>query len=59
MGIFRPEVTIPLGVNNPVLAWGGGLERLIMLRYDLTDIRQLYRNNLDWIRENYASSKSE
>ena len=59
MGIFRPEVTIPLGVTNPVLAWGGGLERLIMLRYNLTDIRQLYRNNLDWIRENYASNKSK
>ncbi|MBI2183414.1 MAG: phenylalanine--tRNA ligase subunit alpha [Thaumarchaeota archaeon] len=51
MGIFRPEVTLPLGVANPVLAWGGGLERLIMLRYGIDDVRQLYGNNLKWLRE--------
>jgi phenylalanyl-tRNA synthetase alpha chain len=50
MGIFRPEVTLPLGVSNPVLAWGGGLERLIMLRYGIKDIRELYRNDLAWLR---------
>lgn len=50
MGIFRPEVTEPLGVKNPVLAWGGGLERLVMLRLGITDIRDLYSNNLDWLR---------
>ena len=51
MGIFRPEVTNPLGVDAPVLAWGGGLERLVMLKYGIEDVRQLYRNDLDWIRE--------
>ncbi len=51
MGIFRPEVTLPLGVSKPVLAWGGGLERLVMLRYGIEDVRQLYRNDLDWLRE--------
>ncbi|MFB0560419.1 MAG: phenylalanine--tRNA ligase subunit alpha [Candidatus Lokiarchaeia archaeon] len=50
MGIFRPEVTIPFGVKVPVLAWGGGFERLAMLRLDLEDIRDLYRNDLGWIR---------
>ena len=50
MGIFRPEVTHPMGVTNPVLAWGGGLERLVMLRHGITDIRDLYSNNLDWLR---------
>ena len=50
MGIFRPEVTLPLGIKNPVLAWGGGLERLVMLRYGVDDIRQLYQNNLGWLR---------
>src|SRR5256884_407509 len=29
-GIFRPEVTEPLGLRAPVLAWGLGLERLII-----------------------------
>ncbi len=50
MGIFRPEVTLPVGVKNPVLAWGGGLERLVMLRHGITDIRDLYSNNLEWLR---------
>lgn len=50
MGIFRPEVTIPIGVKNPVLAWGGGLERIAMLRYGLDDVRELYNNKLSWLR---------
>jgi len=50
MGMFRPEVTLPLGVKNPVLAWGGGFERLAMLRFDLNDIRELYSNNLTWLK---------
>ena len=46
-GIFRPEVTLPLGCTYPVLAWGLGIERLAMLRFGLSDIRDLYRANLD------------
>ena len=50
-GIFRPEVTYPAKVKNPVLAWGLGLERLAMLKYDLHDIRQLYISDLNWLRK--------
>lgn len=50
MGLFRPEVLAPLGIKYPVLAWGGGLERLIMLKLGLDDIRFLYKNDLGWIR---------
>ncbi len=50
MGIFRPEVTKPLGIKNPVLAWGGGLERIAMLRFGLDDVRELYGNKLAWLR---------
>jgi phenylalanyl-tRNA synthetase alpha chain len=50
-GIFRPEVTEPVGVKTPVLAWGLGLERLAMLRYGLTDIRSLYISDLEWLRK--------
>jgi phenylalanyl-tRNA synthetase alpha chain len=49
-GIFRPEVTLPLGVRKPVIAWGCGLERLLMLRLGLQDIRELYNNDVDWLR---------
>jgi phenylalanyl-tRNA synthetase alpha chain len=50
MGIFRPEVTKPLGIKNPVLAWGGGIERIAMLRYSLDDVRELYNNRFNWLR---------
>lgn len=50
MGIFRPEVTKPLGIKNPVLAWGGGIERIAMLKFALSDVRELYNNNLGWLR---------
>jgi len=50
MGIFRPEVTKPLGINKPVLAWGGGIERIAMLKYGLDDVREFYNNDLTWLR---------
>lgn len=52
-GVFRPEVTYPWGIKNPtrVLAWGLGLERLAMLKFGRTDIRDLYINPIKWLRE--------
>lgn len=50
-GMFRPEVLAPLGVKHPVLAWGLGLERLAMLRYNLQDIRELYISDIGWLRK--------
>jgi phenylalanyl-tRNA synthetase alpha chain len=50
MGIFRPEVTRPFGITRPVLAWGGGIERMAMLKYGLDDVRQFYNNDLGWLR---------
>jgi len=49
-GIFRPEVTLPLGIEVPVLAWGLGIDRLAMLALDIEDIRQLFSTELDWLR---------
>ena len=54
MGMFRPEVLAPLGIKCPVLAWGGGLERLAMVELGLDDMRALYKNNLSWIRRTPA-----
>ncbi|MBY9006742.1 MAG: phenylalanine--tRNA ligase subunit alpha [Candidatus Lokiarchaeota archaeon] len=52
-GLFRPEVTYPWGIKNPtrVLAWGLGLERLAMLKFQRSDIRDLYINPIKWLRE--------
>ncbi len=49
-GIFRPEVTKPLGVRDNVVAWGFGLERLAMMRLGLKDIRDLYVSDIEWLR---------
>lgn len=49
-GIFRPEVSIPLCGVYPVLAWGLSLERPLMLALDLKDIREFYKNDLDFLR---------
>lgn len=50
-GMFRPEVLEPLGINTPALAFGLGIERLAMIRYDLSDIRMLYKSDISWLRE--------
>ena len=51
-GIFRPEVTKPLGIDVPVLAWGLSLERPIMLKLGIDDIRTFYyKNDLEFLRE--------
>jgi phenylalanyl-tRNA synthetase alpha chain len=49
-GIFRPEVTIPLGVDVPVIAWGLGLDRMAMIAMEIQDIRDLFSRDLDFIR---------
>jgi len=50
-GIFREEVTKPLGINVPVLAWGLGIDRLAMFKLNVKDIRHLFSNNLEWLRK--------
>jgi phenylalanyl-tRNA synthetase alpha chain len=49
-GLFRPEVTGPLGVDVPVIAWGLGLDRLAMMALKIADIRDLFSSDLDLIR---------
>ncbi|MFQ6074221.1 MAG: phenylalanine--tRNA ligase subunit alpha [Candidatus Bathyarchaeia archaeon] len=49
-GIFRPEVTLPLGIRVPVLAWGLGVDRLFMMKAGIDDIRYLFSQDLEWIR---------
>ncbi len=51
-GIFRPELTVPLlGENIPVLAWGPGFDRTLMNYYEIKDLRELYKNNLNKLRK--------
>jgi phenylalanyl-tRNA synthetase alpha chain len=49
-GIFRPEVTYPLGVNVPVLAWGLGIDRMALMSLGLKDIRDLFQADIEQVR---------
>lgn len=48
-GVFRPEMLIPLGVppNYTVFGWGLGLERPTMIKYGITNIRDLVGHKVD------------
>ncbi|MGZ8875565.1 MAG: phenylalanine--tRNA ligase subunit alpha [Halobacteriota archaeon] len=48
-GVFRPEVTQPLGLKS-VLGFSIGIERIAMLKMGLTDIRKLYMSDVAWLR---------
>ena len=50
-GIFRPEVTLPMGVNVPVIAWGLGIDRMAMVSLGINDIRELFSHDLNFIRD--------
>ena len=50
-GIFRPELTLPLGIKQPVLAWGIGIDRLAMVRLGIKDIRHLFSDDLNFLRQ--------
>lgn len=51
-GIFRPEVVVPLlGEYIPVLAWGPGFDRSIMEYYEIKDLREMYKNDLNQLRK--------
>jgi phenylalanyl-tRNA synthetase alpha chain len=58
-GVFRPEVTLPLGCRSPVLAWGLGLERLAMLRYGVLHMRDLYVPDVQWLKDAPSCPSSE
>jgi phenylalanyl-tRNA synthetase alpha chain len=49
-GLFRPEVTVPLGVHVPVIAWGLGLDRMAMVALGIHDIRDLFTTDLELLR---------
>lgn len=52
-GMIRQEITKALGIDRTVLAWGCGLERLLLSQkiFGLDSIITPYRNRIDWLRE--------
>lgn len=55
-GMFRPEMLLPLGLppDVRVIAWGLGLERPTMVKYGISNIRDLlgHKVNLAMIKDN-------
>ena len=50
-GMFRPELLRPLGIEkSQVLAWGIGISRLAMVKLGIDDIRMLFSEDLEWLR---------
>ncbi len=54
-GMFRPEVREPLGINVPVIAWGLGVNRMFMMRNQIEDIRHIFSQDLEWLRNQRLS----
>ncbi len=49
-GIFRPEITEQLAIEGKCLAWGLGIDRLAMFKLGIKDIRELFSQDLNWLR---------
>lgn len=49
-GIFRPEVTRPMGIDVPVLAWGLGIDRMALMHLGLNDLRELFSPDIENVR---------
>ena len=49
-GIFRPEVTEPMGIKDPVLAWGLGIDRMALMSLGLDDLRELFTHDIEKAR---------
>jgi len=53
-GIFRPEVTKAMGIDVPVLAWGIGIDRMALMALGLNDLRELFSNDIEGVRQRKA-----
>lgn len=53
-GMIHPNVLKVAGIDPEVyhgFAWGGGIDRLVMLKYGLMDVRYFESGNLNFLRE--------
>jgi phenylalanyl-tRNA synthetase alpha chain len=56
-GIFRPEVTLSLGVHVPVAAWGIGIDRMALMALGLNDLRELFSGDIENVRLRRAKER--
>ena len=53
-GLIHPNVLKEAGIDSVKysgFAWGGGIERLVMMKYDIEDIRHFESANLKFLRQ--------
>lgn len=53
-GMIHPNVLTEAGIDPSVytgFAWGGGIERLVMMKYSIEDIRHFESGKLDFLRQ--------
>lgn len=53
-GMINPNVLRMAGIDPEVytgFAWGGGIERLVMMKHDIEDIRHFESGKLDFLRQ--------
>ncbi|MFA5357358.1 MAG: phenylalanine--tRNA ligase subunit alpha [archaeon] len=50
-GMFRPEILENLGIRGQAIAWGAGLDRLAMFKLGIKDIRELFSEDIGYLRK--------
>jgi phenylalanyl-tRNA synthetase alpha chain len=53
-GMIHPNVLKEAGIDPEVytgFAWGGGIERLVMMKYNIEDVRHFESGKLDFLRQ--------
>lgn len=53
-GMIHPNVLRTAGINPEIykgFAWGGGIDRLVMLKYNISDVRYFESGKLDFLKE--------
>ncbi len=49
-GVIREEIAKAMGTKKSILAWGGGIDRLLLKSLKVDSIVELYKNNIGWLR---------
>ena len=53
-GMIHPNVLKEAGINPETVtgfAWGGGIDRLVMMKYGIEDVRHFHSGNLNFLRQ--------
>ncbi len=53
-GMINPNVLQAAGIDTDIytgFAWGGGIDRLVMMKYGIEDVRHFHSGKLDFLRQ--------